>query len=195
MADTEPTKREKEETTIEKKTVTEKVTPHQVAPTPVTPVSKGVGVLDRRHTKKWVIGIVAIVVVIYILAIVIGLAIVRENGTTQRELTRTGTTQEFGGRPRAAADRNYTVQQSDSDGLTTTTTNTTYTQTQGVVTAVASDSITVAGGGKTQVIKTNSSTTYTDDVKPAVNDTVVVVGTKSGDTITATQIEAIRYDN
>jgi len=192
MADKEPTKLEKEETTTEKKTVTEKVTPHQAA---VAPVSKGVGVLDRRHTKKWVIGIVAAVVVIYILAIVIGLTILHATDSGQRGFTRTGTTQQFGGRPRAAIDRNYTVQQSDSDGLTTTTTNTTYTQTQGVVTAVASDSITVAGGGKTQVIKTNSSTTYTDDVKPAVNDTVVVVGTKSGDTITATQIEAIRYDN
>jgi hypothetical protein len=91
--------------------------------------------------------------------------------------------------PRFGGDSTFSVSQSSSDGLTTTTTNTTYTQTQGVVTQVNSDNIVVAGGGKTQKITTNSSTTYVGDTKPAVNDTVVVVGTKSGDTITATQIE------
>jgi len=91
--------------------------------------------------------------------------------------------------PRFGGERTFSVSQSSSDGLTTTTTNTTYTQTQGVVTQVNSDNIIVAGGGKTQTIKTDSSTTYVGDTKPAVNDTVVVVGTKSGDTITATQIE------
>jgi hypothetical protein len=85
-------------------------------------------------------------------------------------------------------ERTFVVQQSTSDGLTTTTTNKTYTQTRGVVTKVNSDSIVVAGGGKSQTIKTDASTGYSDGTKPAVNDTVIVVGTKDGDAITATEI-------
>jgi hypothetical protein len=148
----------------------------------------------RRHSRQWVIAIVAIVVVVYLMLVVGGLWIfhsiaeqqnVGQNNTaggmgTARQAGRSG----FG----ANADRTYNLRQSSSDGLTTTTTNTTYTQTEGVVTAVNSDNIVVAGGGKTQTITTNSSTTYANDTKPAVNDTVVVVGTKDGDTITATQI-------
>lgn len=146
-----------------------------------------------QDSRKLVIGIVAIVVVVYLLLVVGGLWIFHtiadhrnavENGTsavtTMRQYGRFG----FG----MSGDRTYNVRQSSSDGLTTTTTNTTYTQTEGVVTAVNSDTIVVAGGGKTQTIKTNSSTTYANDTKAAVNDTVVVIGTKDGDTITATQI-------
>lgn len=93
--------------------------------------------------------------------------------------------------PRYSNQRTFYVQQSSSDGLTTTSTTTQYTQTQGVVTAVSGSSITVAGGGKSQAITTNSSTTYVGGTKPAVNDSVIVTGTKSGSTITATQVEVL----
>ncbi|HEY8886269.1 MAG TPA: hypothetical protein VIM31_02080 [Candidatus Microsaccharimonas sp.] len=178
---------EKEHTReIRDEVVTEKTTPH-VDGVPVKTVTR------RRHSRQWVIAVVAIAVVVYLMLAVAGLWIfqtvanhrdVGVNGmggmTTARQAGRQG----FG----MNGDRTYNLRQSSSDGLTTTTTNTTYTQTQGVVTAVTSDSIVVAGGGKTQTIKTNTSTTYVDDTKAAVNDTVVIVGTKDGDTITATQI-------
>jgi hypothetical protein len=171
---------------VKDEVVTEKTTSiHNENNAPV----KAMGV--RRHSRQWVIGIVAIVVVVYLMLAVAGLWIFHavaehQNGTNNVGTMMTGRQMRrgFGGNTQ----QTYNVSQSSSDGLTTTTTNTTYTQTQGVVTAVNSDSIVVAGGGKTQTIKTNSSTTYSNDTKPAVNDTVVVVGTKDGATITATQI-------
>jgi hypothetical protein len=146
----------------------------------------------RRHSRQWVLAIVAIVIVVYLMLVVGGLWIFhaiaeRQNGgmngggvSTARQTGRPGYF--------AGGNRTYNLRQSSSDGLTTTTTNTTYTETQGVVTAVNSDNIVVAGGGKTQTITTNASTTYANGTKPAVNDTVVIVGTSDGTTITATQI-------
>jgi hypothetical protein len=171
----------------EKEEVTEKV-----APTHHAVKAEAVAAVAPRRSRQWVIGIVAIVVVVYLMLMVGGLWIFHvvannRNGmmnntdvTASQHMDRQG----FGMR----GDQTYNITQSNSDGLTTTTTNTTYTQTQGVVTAVNGDSIVVAGGGKTQTIKTNTATTYANDVKAVVNDTVVVVGTKDGDTITATQV-------
>ena len=63
----------------------------------------------------------------------------------------------------------------------------------GVVTAVDGSIITVAGNGTTTKVTTTDSTTYTGDDKPAaVNDTIMVVGTTSGDTFTATRISLQR---
>ena len=68
-------------------------------------------------------------------------------------------------------------------------TTTVYTYQTGVVVAVNSDNIVIAGNGTQTTIKTNSSTTYTNDIKPAVNDTVVIAGTTASDSsITATEI-------
>ncbi len=59
----------------------------------------------------------------------------------------------------------------------------------GVVTAVDSSTITVAGEGSTTKVTVNDDTTYRGSSKPAaVNDTIRVVGTKSGDTVTATTV-------
>lgn len=60
----------------------------------------------------------------------------------------------------------------------------------GVVTAVSGDSITVSGGGKQVTVKTSSATRITgDETDVAVNDTVVVYGTKNDDgSIAATRI-------
>jgi hypothetical protein len=152
-------------------------------------VTETTGVVARRHSQKWVIWVVAGVVALYIVIVIIGAVVFHVWANNHQNVGVTGAPGQARqlGRSRGG-DRTFTERSSTSDGLTTTTTNTTYTQTQGVVTAVNSDNIVVAGGGKTQTIKTNSSTTYVGDTKPAVNDTVVIVGTKDGDTITATQI-------
>ncbi len=72
-----------------------------------------------------------------------------------------------------------------------TVTTTVYTYQTGVVVAVNSNTIVIAGGGKQTTIDTNSSTTYVGGVKPAVNDTVRVAGTTANSTITATSIAVI----
>ena len=80
------------------------------------------------------------------------------------------------------------IQTQVSSGSVTTTV---YNYQTGVVTAVNNDSIVIAGNGRQTTIKTNSSTQYVNDKKPAVNDTVSVVGTTTDNTITATQINVI----
>jgi hypothetical protein len=182
---------EKEQTKHVREEVTEKTSTDRGAEAPINGATA-----QRRHSKSWVVAVVAIVVVIYLMLMVGGLWFFHSladhrNGMSTTGITTMGQQVE---QPEFRGDqRMYTVQQSSSDGLTTTTTNTTYTQTQGVVTAVNSDNIVVAGGGKTQTIKTNSSTNYVDSTKPVVNDTVVIVGTKDGDTITATQVAVYNY--
>jgi hypothetical protein len=69
-----------------------------------------------------------------------------------------------------------------------TVTTTVYTYQTGVVIAVNSNNIVIAGNGKQTTIQTNSSTTYANNQKPVVNDTVRVAGTTSSNTITATDI-------
>ena len=146
--------------------------------------------------RTLVIALIAGIIVLYIAAIMIGLTIYKAVEDRRSNMYGgTSTMRQLNGMPRFNGEQTYTVRHSTSDGLTTTTTNQTFTQTQGVVTAVNGDSITVAGGGKTQVIKTNGDTTYMDNEKPAVNDTVVIVGTKDGDTITATEIRVYTYDD
>ena len=58
----------------------------------------------------------------------------------------------------------------------------------GVVTSVNGDTFTVAGGGSTNQVTTNSSTQYQNGSSVKVNDTVTVFGTISNNTLTATQI-------
>ena len=72
-----------------------------------------------------------------------------------------------------------------------TVTTTVYTTQTGVVTAINSDSIVIAGNGKQTTIKTNSSTQYDNGTKPAVNDTVTVIGTTANNTTTATEIGVV----
>lgn len=58
----------------------------------------------------------------------------------------------------------------------------------GVVTNVNGSSFTVAGNGSTQQVSTDSSTQYQSGNQVKVNDTVVVYGTTTNNTLTATQI-------
>ncbi|HKX73425.1 MAG TPA: hypothetical protein VJM32_05395 [Candidatus Saccharimonadales bacterium] len=72
------------------------------------------------------------------------------------------------------------------------TDGTEYSHLSGVVTQVNGDTFTIAGNGTTKTIKTNGSTTYnvtTNKVK--VNDSVIVKGSKSGDTFTATGVSIL----
>ena len=58
----------------------------------------------------------------------------------------------------------------------------------GVVTAVTDTNFTLAGGGVSNVIQTNSTTQYLNNQKPAINDSVQVEGTTSNGALTATQV-------
>ena len=58
----------------------------------------------------------------------------------------------------------------------------------GVVTSVSGANFTVAGNGATNNVTTNSSTQYQGGNQVKQNDTVIVRGTSSNGTITATQI-------
>lgn len=58
----------------------------------------------------------------------------------------------------------------------------------GVVTNVNGSSFTVAGNGSTQQVSTDGSTQYQSGNQVKVNDTVVVYGTTTNNTLTATQI-------
>lgn len=62
----------------------------------------------------------------------------------------------------------------------------------GVVTQVGADSFTIAGNGTTKTIKTTATTDYnTTDKKVSVNDTVMVSGTDSNGTFTATAVRVM----
>ncbi len=75
-----------------------------------------------------------------------------------------------------------------TEATTNSVTTTVYTYLTGVVVAVNSDNIVIAGNGKQTTITTNSSTKYDNDTKPVVNDTVTVVGTTADNKTTATEI-------
>jgi hypothetical protein len=59
---------------------------------------------------------------------------------------------------------------------------------EGVVTKVDGGTLTIAGGGATNTVQTSGSTQYTNATAAKVNDTVIVAGTISNSTFTATQI-------
>ncbi|HUC96221.1 MAG TPA: hypothetical protein VMR16_00965 [Candidatus Saccharimonadales bacterium] len=82
----------------------------------------------------------------------------------------------------------FSSSSSSSNGTTTTSTSTSFVS--GVVTAVNGSSFDVGGGGTKTTINTNGSTTWnTTDKKVSVNDSVVVYGTLSGSTLTATSVQ------
>jgi hypothetical protein len=59
---------------------------------------------------------------------------------------------------------------------------------EGVVTSVSGNNFTLAGHGATANVTTNSSTQYQGGNTVKQNDTVVVYGTQSNGTLTATQV-------
>lgn len=73
---------------------------------------------------------------------------------------------------------------------TNPTDGTTVTRLSGVVTQVSSGTFTIAGNGTTKTITTNSDTVYsTTDKTVKVNDTVIITGTDSNNTFTATSVQ------
>jgi hypothetical protein len=71
----------------------------------------------------------------------------------------------------------------------------TITRLTGVVTQVNGDSFTIAGNGTTKTIKTDSNTSYnTTDKKVSVNDSVIVTGTDSNGTFTATTVSIVNVN-
>lgn len=65
------------------------------------------------------------------------------------------------------------------------------TRKTGVITAVSGDSFTLAGNGTTTQVTTSSSTQYRGGNQVKVDDTVVVRGTISNDTMAASRISII----
>jgi len=151
---------------------------------------KPVIVEANKRPQPWVMWTVIGGFVILIL-LVIGI-IYAKHVLTDRAALSTGRQQTQitmrGGFGEGYRQSTFYSQSSSTDGPTTTTTTQKYTYTEGVVTQVNSGNIVVAGNGKTQTITTNSSTTY-DTTKPAVNDTVRIVGTAdSNNAVTATEV-------
>jgi len=138
------------------------------------------------NRRGLIIGLVVIAVLVLGLLGVAGFAVF--NGTQQR--LSNGNESGFTGRSSmmyrgSGFGRGGTVQTEVSDGTVTTTV---YNYLTGVVVAVNSDNIVVAGNGKQTTVKTNSSTSYVGNVKPVVNDTVTIAGTTADSVITATEI-------
>lgn len=78
-------------------------------------------------------------------------------------------------------------------GTSDTTTTTSYTRTDGVITAVGTNSFTVAGHGEKITVKTDDSTIFNGASLPVkVNDSVIVVGTKDGNNLTANSVYTVR---
>lgn len=62
------------------------------------------------------------------------------------------------------------------------------TRASGVVTGVNGSNFTIAGSGAVANVTTNSSTSYQNGNQVKQNDTVVVLGTSSNNTLTATRV-------
>ena len=64
----------------------------------------------------------------------------------------------------------------------------------GVVTSVSGNNFVIAGNGVKYTVNTSGDTTYnTTDKKVSENDSVMVIGTKSNTTITATDIRIVNF--
>ena len=64
----------------------------------------------------------------------------------------------------------------------------------GVVTSVSVNNFVIAGNGVKYTVNTSGDTTYnTTDKKVSENDSVMVIGTKSNTTITATDIRIVNF--
>jgi|GEM_PF-1155836 len=142
----------------------------------------------RRSGRPWIIG--AIVILIILILVLIG-SMFRLSDLRQGSMNRGQTFTSFnhgGSMPRMNS--SFFFSSSDSNGTTTSSTNVV----SGVVTAVNGSSFDVGGGGAKTTISTNGSTTWnTTDKKVSVNDSVLVYGTVSGSTLTATSVQITNF--
>jgi len=80
------------------------------------------------------------------------------------------------------------IETSSSSSTTNSTIN------SGVVTSVSGSSFVIAGNGNQTTVNTTGDTTYnTTDKKVSVNDSVIVTGTKSNNTVTATDVRIMNF--
>jgi hypothetical protein len=136
-----------------------------------------------RSGRLWIIG--AIVILIIVILVLIGSMFV-SNNESQGLYNRGGMTyfsHQMGPRQGGSS---FFFSSSNSNSTSTSSTSVV----SGVVTAVNGSSFDVGGGGSKTTVNTNGSTTWnTTDKKVSVNDSVIVYGTVSGSTITATSIQ------
>lgn len=155
------------------------------------PAEKSDSKMQNQKTSHKGLIITLSIVGVVIIGLIVGGGIWAFNRVADRANLRN---QPFGGATSRGVDRpafgyGRTVQtQVSSDNTVTTTV---YTYQTGVVIAVNSDNIVIAGNGKQTTIKTNSSTTYENNQKPVVNDTIRIAGTTDNGTTTATDIAVI----
>lgn len=161
------------------------------APAHETTVVATPPVRERQLWVVWVVIVGFIVLMLLVIAAIVVSNCISENAVDQSDNSQipySSRHMQYG----YGNDGSYYQTTTNTDGPTTTTTTMRYTQTIGVVTQVNANNIVVAGNGKSQTITTNSSTTYDNDTKPAVNDTVNVIGTAdSNGNITATEVMVV----
>jgi hypothetical protein len=173
-----------EKLTTQKETIEEETVVKDEAP--VAAVDAAVVARNKRRVLiLWVTGLVVVIVGLLVAAAVLAFVGISRDSSTRPTFGdgSRGFARSFGGDSQFGY--GTSVQTSATNNTVTTTV---YTELTGVVTAVNDGSIVVAGNGTTETITTNSSTVYDNSVKPAVNDTVTIVGTTSGSTTTATEI-------
>jgi hypothetical protein len=137
--------------------------------------------IPEQH-KPWLYATGAVLIVLIVFAL--GMSVANSHEKSAMTFSTRGPigagSAEIGGR--MGGERHFAFNGGDS-------TNTSgQTRLIGVVTAVNGDKLTVAGGGTTTQGTTNSSTDYVNGSAVKANDSVIIMGTKSGDTVTATRI-------
>lgn len=143
-------------------------------------------VYDKPHLNRsgrpWII---AAIVILVILILAIAGSMFRLTNLRQGYYNH-GTTYTNGRGDMPHMNSSFFFSSSNSNDTTSTSSS----AVSGVVTAVNSSGFDVGGGGTKTTVNTNGSTTWnTTDKKVSVNDSVLVYGTVSGSTITATSVQ------
>jgi hypothetical protein len=145
----------------------------------------------RRYSRRGLIITASVLGLIAIGLVVAAIGVVMHNNNASRyrdgNFGMMGNSLRFESRGSNMGYGRYVQTNVSNDSVTTTV----YNYQTGVVTAVNSDNIVIAGNGKSTTIKTNSSTQYPNSVKPSVNDTVTITGTTTDNAVTATEINVV----
>lgn len=131
--------------------------------------------------------IAAIVIIVILILVLIG-SLFKFSQVRQDYYNRDGAITFYNHQvgPRMGGGGSFFFQSSSTNNNSTTSVS----AVSGVVTAVNGSSFDVGGGGTKTTVNTNGDTTWnTTNKKVSVNDSVVVFGTMSGSTITATSVQ------
>ncbi|HET9721825.1 MAG TPA: DUF5666 domain-containing protein [Candidatus Saccharimonadales bacterium] len=123
------------------------------------------------HQKSWLMPTLIVVIIVLFLALIFSWAVMGRHGYA-RFAPRSG-----GAHGHKVGDRRLLGGNSANQS-----------RLRGVVTAVNSNSFTLAGGGATNTVQTNGSTQYRNGSQVKVNDSVMVAGTTSNGTFTASVV-------